>query len=280
MTSASRPPRSTLSRGHRPAACSQPTAPPRTPRHPPCPRHRARALGLVPRAPLGLEFPSTACAWSPSPTRSRKGSSPCVAGDTRRRGGTRRGGREGLAAGPPARRCPAVPLCPPQPTSSSLPAAPLPRAPHFSFVSSVLPRQHQARGEAGGGAGDGRARVGASVAPFSPQDPDPCGPPAAPPGDVPAAAQAPCPVSASRALPPGKAPLASVPWSLSSWREAAWAETCLRGTGLPSPIQGKDLVFEVRAGAEAELCHFRPVNPGSPFVSLSSGFSSAKRGLI
>lgn len=80
--------------------------------------------------------------------------------------------------------------------------------------------------------------------------------------------------------PAGKAPLASVPWPLSSWREAAWAETCPRGTGLPSPIWGKASVFEVRAGAEAELCHFRPVDPSSRFVSLSSGVSSAKCGLI
>lgn len=199
MTSASRPPQSTLSRGRRPAACSHPTAPPRTPRHPLCPR-------------LWAWFPGPHWGWSfhprpahgPLPYREQNRIRPLCCwrhqetwGDTK--------GRAGGAGCRTA--CQAVPGRAPLSTPTHLllsPRSPLPRAPHFSFVSSVLPRQRQARGEARGGAGDGRARVGASPVPFSPQDPDPCGPPAAPPGDVPTAARAPCPVSASRALPPAR----------------------------------------------------------------------------
>ena len=200
MTLASRPPRSALSQAWPlcsllAAHCPAPGAPASS-----LPQARGTGSGLGSQGPTGAGVSIHGLRMAPPPLRgAEKGPAPVLLVTPGNGGGGHEGegGRVWLQDCLPggARPCPSVHPNPPPPLS---PRSPPPRAPHFSFVSSVLPRR-QARGEAGAGGWGRQARVGASPAPLSPQDPDPRGPPAAPPGAVPAAAQAPCPVSASRA---------------------------------------------------------------------------------
>lgn len=109
---------------------------------------------------------------------------------------------EALAAGCQPGRALAVPLCPPHPHpwsqgSSFLSCSPRLVLPPL-FCQLGAPSSVSGPEQSGG---LGVAGPGANSASVLAQDPDPRGPPAPPPRDVPAAAQAPSPVSASRILP-------------------------------------------------------------------------------
>lgn len=112
------------------------------------------------------------------------------------------GRAEALAAGFQPGGALAVPLCPPHPHpwfqgSSFLSCSPR-LVPPPLFCQLCAPSSVSGPEQSGG---LGVAGPGANSASVLAQDPDSRGPPAPPPRDVPAAAQAPSPVSASRILP-------------------------------------------------------------------------------